>query len=111
MGIVYRARQRVPSRVVAVKMILPAQLNSPGAVKRFRAESETAASLEHANILPIYVVGEHKGAPFFSMKFAEGGTLSARIDSYRDKPRAAASSDRYTCPRGGVCARARRPAS
>ena len=38
MGIVYRARQRVPSRVVAVKMILPAQLNSPGAVKRFRAE-------------------------------------------------------------------------
>jgi serine/threonine-protein kinase len=91
MGIVYRARQRAPSRVVAVKMILPAHLNSPGAVKRFRAESETAASLEHANILPIYVVGEHKGAPFFSMKFVEGGTLSARIDNYRDKPRAAAA--------------------
>ena len=87
MGIVYRARQRVPSRIVAVKMILPAQLNSPGAVKRFRAESEAAASLEHENILPIYAVGEHDGAPFFSMKFAEGGTLSARIDSYRDKPR------------------------
>ena len=91
MGIVYRARQRAPSRIAAVKMILPAHLNSPGAVKRFRAEAETVASLEHANILPIYVVGEHKGAPFFSMKFAEGGTLSARIDNYRDKPRAAAA--------------------
>ena len=53
MGIVYRARQRAPSRIVAVKMILPAHLNSPGAVNRFRAESETAASLEHANILPV----------------------------------------------------------
>ena len=31
------------------------------------------------------------GAPFYSMKFAEGGTLSARIDSYRDKPREAAA--------------------
>jgi serine/threonine protein kinase/tetratricopeptide (TPR) repeat protein len=91
MGIVYRARQRAPSRIVAVKMILPAHLNSPGAVNRFRAESETAASLEHANILPIYVVGEHKGAPFFSMKLAEGGTLSARIGKYRDNPRAAAA--------------------
>src|SRR5205085_5047511 len=90
MGIVYRARQRAPSRIVAVKMILPAQLNLPGAVKRFRAEAETAANLEHANILPMYSVGSHNGTPFFSMKFAEGGTLSARIGNYRDDPRAAA---------------------
>src|SRR5262245_11337747 len=91
MGIVYRARQRAPSRVVALKMILPTHLSSLGAVQRFRAEAETAASLEHENILPIYAVGQRGGAPFFSMKFAEGGTLSARIDSYRDKPRQAAA--------------------
>jgi serine/threonine protein kinase/tetratricopeptide (TPR) repeat protein len=91
MGIVYRARQRVPSRIVALKMILPVHLNSPGAVNRFRMEAEAAASLDHESILPIYAVGEHDGAPFYSMKFAEGGALSARIDNYRDKPREAAA--------------------
>ena len=91
MGIVYRAKQRAPSRIVALKMILPAHLNSPGAVNRFRAEAEAAASLDHENILPIYAVGEADGAPFYSMKFAEGGTLSAKIDKYRDKAREAAA--------------------
>src|SRR5437016_5000983 len=91
MGIVYRAKQQTPSRIVALKMILPAHLNSLGAVDRFRAEAEAAASLEHEFILPIYAVGEHDGAPFYSMKFAEGGTLSARIDNYRAKPHEAAA--------------------
>src|SRR5215469_17629534 len=90
MGIVYRARQRVPPRIVALKMILPANVGSADAIKRFRVEAEAAASLEHEGILPIYAVGEHDGAPFYSMKFAEGGTLSARIGNYRDKPREAA---------------------
>jgi TolB-like protein/Flp pilus assembly protein TadD len=91
MGIVYRARQRMPPRIVALKMILPANVSSADAMQRFRVEAEAAASLEHESILPIYAVGEHDGAPFYSMKFAEGGTLSARIDSYRDKPREAAA--------------------
>src|SRR5262245_300744 len=91
MGIVYRARQHVPPRVVALKMILPANVGSADAVKRFRVEAEAAARLEHEGILPIYAVGEHDGAPFYSMKFAEGGTLSARIGNYRDKPREAAA--------------------
>ncbi len=91
MGIVYRARQRTPSRIVALKMILPAHLNSLGAIDRFRAEAEAAASLEQEGILPIYAVGEADGTPFYSMKFAEGGTLSARIDNYRGKPRDAAA--------------------
>lgn len=91
MGIVYRARQRLPSRIVALKMILPAHLNSPGALNRFRAEAEAAASLDYEGILPIYAVGEHDGAPFYSMKFAEGGTLASRIDSYRNKHREVAA--------------------
>src|ERR1700747_407951 len=91
MGIVYRAKQRTPSRIVALKMILPAHLNSPGAVNRFRSEAEAAASLDHESILPIYAVGESDGAPFYSMKFADGGPLSARLNTYRDKPREAAA--------------------
>jgi serine/threonine protein kinase/tetratricopeptide (TPR) repeat protein len=85
MGIVYRARQRTPSRIVALKMILPVHLRSSGAVNRFRTEAEAAASLDHECILPIYSVGEQDGAPFYSMKFAEGGPLSARIENYRNK--------------------------
>src|SRR5436309_15275399 len=70
-------------------MILPAHVGSADAMKRFRAETEAAASLDHECILPIYAVGEHDGAPFYSMKFAEAGTLSSRTDNYRDKPREA----------------------
>lgn len=91
MGIVYRARQLTPSRIVALKMILPAHVGSVGAINRFYAEAEAAASLDHEGILPIYAVGEADRAPFYSMKFADGGTLTARIDNYRDKPREAAA--------------------
>jgi TolB-like protein/Tfp pilus assembly protein PilF len=60
-------------------------------MKRFRVETEAAASLEHEGILPIYAVGEHDGAPFYSMKFAEGGPLADRLGEYREKPREAAA--------------------
>ena len=91
MGIVYRARQRIPARVVALKMILPAHISSAGAIARFRAEAEAAASLDHPGILPVYAVGEKDGAPFYSMKFAEGGSLAARLAAFRDKPRESAN--------------------
>lgn len=87
MGIVYRARQRIPARVVALKMILPAHISSAQAIARFSAEAEAAASLDHPSILPIYAVGEKDGAPFYSMKFAEGGSLASRLATFRDKPR------------------------
>src|SRR5215471_553808 len=58
MGIVYRAQQYLPPRIVALKMILPLHLNSQGTLGRFRVETETAASLDHDAILPIYAVGE-----------------------------------------------------
>src|SRR5947208_17199428 len=89
MGIVYRARQRIPARIVALKMILPSQIGSSGAVARFRAEA--AASLDHENILPIYAVGENDGMPFYSMKFADGGNLAARLGDFQSAPRKSAA--------------------
>jgi serine/threonine-protein kinase len=90
MGVVYRARERGLNRTVALKMILPQQLQSAAAIQRFQSEAESVAALDHPGILPIYEVGELDGLPFFSMKLAEGGSLADQIGGYRDRPRDAA---------------------
>ena len=76
MGVIYRARQRHSRRIVAVKRVLSYHAGSHDALVRFRRETESAASLDHPNILPIYDVGESEdGLPFFSMKYVAGGSL------------------------------------
>jgi serine/threonine protein kinase len=88
MGVIYRARQRHSRRIVAVKRVLSYRADSQGALQRFRREAQAVASLDHPNILPIYEVSESEdGLPFFSMKFAEKGSLHENAASLRDEPR------------------------
>ena len=88
MGVIYRARQRHSRRIVAVKRVLSYRADSHGALQRFRREAQAVASLDHPNILPIYEVSESEdGLPFFSMKFAEKGSLQEAAASLRDQPR------------------------
>src|SRR6476620_7462325 len=88
MGVIYRARQQHSRRIVAVKRILAHQVNSHETLVRFRREAEAVASLDHPNILPIYEVSEsEEGLPFFSMKYATGGSLRAAAPALRVEPR------------------------
>ena len=90
MGVVYQVRQRRSRRIVALKRILSYHADSQETLVRFRREAEAAASLDHPSILPIYEVSEdEEGLPFFSMKFAGGGSLVEAAPALRSEPRRA----------------------
>ncbi len=92
MGVVYKARQVTLNRTVALKMIQAGVLASPAEVKRFHAEAEAVAHLQHPNIVAIHEIGEHEGHHYFSMDYVAGRTLAEIV---RDGPLPAARAAAY----------------
>jgi serine/threonine protein kinase/formylglycine-generating enzyme required for sulfatase activity len=79
MGVVYRAQHRRMKRLVAVKMVAKKEIGSPDAVKRFYREVETAAKLNHTNIVQAYDAREHEGVHYLVMEYVEGKDLAAVV--------------------------------
>ena len=76
MGEVYLAADSKLDRRVALKF-LPAQFVADAdLVSRFKREAQSAAKLDHPNIVTIYEVGDHQGRPFFAMQYVEGQSFN-----------------------------------
>ncbi len=78
-GVVYRARQLVLDRIVAVKLIRFDKAVTPELAARFGAEAITLAKLHHPNIVQIYDYGQHGGRFFLTMEYLEGEDLAQRL--------------------------------
>jgi serine/threonine protein kinase/WD40 repeat protein len=91
MSVVYRARQRHPRRLVALKMILAAVHAGAARKARFLAEADATARLQHPNIVSVYEVGECGGLPYFSLEYVAGGTLAEHLDGAPLPPPTAAA--------------------
>ena len=89
MGEVYRAKDTRLSRDVAVKVLPPSFADDPDRLRRFEQEARATGMLNHPNILAVYDIGSHNGAPYVVSELLEGETLRARIDGTPLPPRKA----------------------
>ncbi|MGL4419885.1 MAG: serine/threonine-protein kinase, partial [Gemmataceae bacterium] len=97
MGIVYKARHIHLNRTVALKMIIHGASLSEVHLERFRAEAESVAKLNHPNIVQVYDVGEHNGAPYIALELVEGGNLAARVEGKPQPAKYAAQTLETLC--------------
>ena len=79
MARVYRARDLVLKRTVAVKVLKDQMTGDAAFIRRFEREAQSAAALSHSHIVNIYDVGEQDGTYFMVMEYVEGDNLKAYI--------------------------------
>jgi serine/threonine-protein kinase len=87
MGVVYKARDPLLDRVVAVKTIMsPAGSGKrvrAAYIERFQREAKAAAKMQHPSIVTIFDVGVDNGAPFMVLEYLPGESLADRLDRVR----------------------------
>ncbi len=83
---VFLAQQHQPSRRVAIKLLLPAHLDSEWALEHFRGESQKIAEWRHQSVVTIYEVHEVDDLFFFVMSYVEGGSLHDLIGTLGPLP-------------------------
>src|SRR5260370_18894231 len=74
-GAVYRAYQAVIEREVAVKIILQQYANQPDFIRRFQAEAQVIARLEHSHIVPLYDYWREPDKAYLVMRCLRCGSL------------------------------------
>jgi len=80
MGEVYLARDTKLGRRVALKLMNAEISRTPGQLERFFDEARATARFNHPNIITVYGVGEHAGAPYLALEYLEGKDLASRIE-------------------------------
>jgi WD40 repeat protein/serine/threonine protein kinase/DNA-binding XRE family transcriptional regulator len=78
-GVVYRAEQPGVGRAVAIKIILPQYANHPEFIRRFEAEAQIIARLEHPHIIPLYDYWREPGGAYLVLRYVSGGTLHTTL--------------------------------
>jgi len=90
MGVVYRAKDKLIDKVIALKLIRRDRLGGEGAVKRLINEGVTTRDVRHNNVVAVYDVGEADGSPFVSMEYIEAIPLRdwhrKQVQERRDVP-------------------------
>ena len=75
MGAVYKARQPVLDRMVALKILPTETARDPGFTERFMREARSLARLDHPNIVGVHDFGQSDGFHYFLMEFVDGANL------------------------------------
>ncbi len=89
MGEVYRARDTRLARDVAVKVLPASMAGDPERLRRFETEARATGQLNHPNIMAIYDIGTHEGAPYVVEELIEGETLRVKLEGSPLPPRKA----------------------
>jgi len=86
MGIVYRARDPMINRLVALKTITTGVADDPALLERFNREAQSAGGLQHPNIVTIYDLGQAGAHPYIAMELVEGENLEQLIARRAELP-------------------------
>lgn len=110
MGEVWKARDKVLGRITAVKILKEEYTGDPNFLRRFRAEAQHTALLNHPGVANVYDYGEEKGSAYLVMELVPGQPLSSILEkekvlspsgpcgsSRRRRPRSRRPTPRGSC--------------